>query len=309
MSTLPDEPGQAQPRIIVTNSADIPEVTQLGPPEENEDAGEPGADTKSASPTDDTATEDQGADDGKESEVDDDEAGKKRGVGKRLAELTREREEARRQAAMAQAQVDRALQILERQLGNTAPAEQQSDSNAEPDPANYANGEADIAYLRDMARHEVRQEFAAEQARAEHRRQIAEIQAREQAAIARYPDYQDVVTAVALQPMVQGNPDLLRHIMLHEAGPDIAYQLASDHALQLKLAKMSPFDAGIALQGIINQPPPKVPLKLVPTAPEPITPIRGAGSAPAVSRHQQLEAAIEAGDYDKWRKLRSAKGS
>jgi hypothetical protein len=230
-----------------------------------------------------------------------------RGVQKRIDELVRERSDAQRRADAMQAQLDRALALLERNgQPSQAPTEAQA-SGGPPSPENYQDGELDRNYLRDMARHEARQELAAFQAEQERVRTVAEIRTREDQARARHPDYNEVVTGERLAPLLQGNPGVVEILATHEQGPELAYLLANSPQELQALARMRPAHAAVRLGQLIStltpQEPPATP-RPVSKAPAPISPLRGSGAAPAVNFDAQLEALEQAGDYDKWRALK-----
>jgi hypothetical protein len=246
----------------------------------------------------------------------DDEAEKpkpSKGVQKRLDELTREKYEERRRADALQTQLERTIAMLERASGGEQPAEQQQpDPDGAPDPERYPEGENDRQYIRDLTRHEVRQEFAAQQARQEHVREIAEVQAREQAARAKYSDYAEKVTTDALAPIIQANPKIIATLAKHEQGPDLAYYLATHPEEVQKLSRIGHESALIRLGQLSiaiatptepagEKSPPKVS-----KAPEPITPIGAGGDPPAVSMAARLAELEAKGDFDAWRKLKSS---
>lgn len=229
-----------------------------------------------------------------------------KGVQKRLDELTREKYEERRRADAIQAQLERTIAIIERQSGAEKPV--QHDVNAAPDPENYPEGDADISYIRDMARYEVRQEFEAQRALAERQKVVSEIEAREAEAKARYADYSEVVTDKTLYPITQKSPQLLEVIATHENGPDIAYYLGKNPKVALELAGMNPYHAAIKIGQILNTvTQPKSVTKSVPKAPPPVERIESIGAAPAASveaKLAELEAIGTAEAYDKWRALK-----
>jgi hypothetical protein len=299
--TLPAESGAEAPRIVVTTPADqvayaqsLVTVNEETPTEPAEpDAPEPDEGSDSESSTEETETEAK--------------AKPPRGVQKRLDELTREKYDAQRRADAMQAQLDRAMAMLEQSRGGKAPEPAPVDVNAPPDPERYPEGELDRGYLRDMARHEARQELAMFQAEQERQRTVADIRTREDAARAKYADYNEVVSGERLAPLLQGNPGVVEILATHEQGPDLAYYLGSHPEELQALARMRPAHAAVRLGQLIStltpQEPPATP-RPVSKAPAPISPLRGSGAAPAINLDQQLEALEQAGNYDAWRALK-----
>jgi hypothetical protein len=163
--------------------------------------------------------------------------------------------------------------------------------------------------MRDVARYEARQEFAQFQAEAERQKRVVEIQAREDAARVKYPDYNTVVTRENLAPILQANPGVIEFLATNEHGPDLAHYLGSHPDETLAIARMQPFEAALRLGQLVHgfstpQAPQSAPKPS--RAPAPISPIKGAGAAPAVTVSQRLTELEEAGNYDEWRKLKKS---
>lgn len=305
-TTSPVE-GAAEPRITVTTYEDLQAEALASQPQDEPETPEPEGAT-------DTAEQAESSD--PPADEPDEEAEKpkpSKGVQKRLDELTREKYEERRRADALQTQLERTIAMLERASGGEQPAEQQQpDPNGAPDPERYPEGENDRAYIRDLARFEVRQEMAAQQAKQEQMREIAAIQAREQAAREKYADYAEKVTTDALAPIIQGNPQLIATLAKHEQGPDLAYYLATHPEEVQTLSRighdMALIRIGQLTNAIATPTEPageKVPPK-VSKAPEPIKPIGAGGDPPAVSLAARLAELEARGDFDTWRKLKSS---
>jgi hypothetical protein len=307
-STQPVEAGAESPRIAVQTYEDLQAIALASQPQEDEDTPEPqgATDTATEAESSDPPADEQGDEEGDKPKP------PPKGVQKRLDELTREKYEERRRADALQAQLERTIAMLDRQSGGEQqPQEQTVDTDGAPDPERYPEGENDRQYIRDLTRFEVRQEFAAQQARQEQQREITEIQAREQAARERYADYNEVVTGEALAPILKGNPQLIATLAKHEQGPDLAYYLATHPDEVQKLARIGHESALIRLGQLsiaIATPtePPSEKAPKVSKAPAPITPIGAGGDPPSISFERKLADLEERGDFDAWRKLKSS---
>jgi len=247
-----------------------------------------------------------------ESSTDEETAKPAKGVQKRIDELVRQREEANRNAEKLQAMLEKQQEMLERALGGkqeqpkSAP---QIDPADPPDPDSYDDGVYDPKFLRDLAKFEVRQEMEAARKNEALSAKRAEIAQREDAARAKYSDYNEVVHAQNFAPLLESSPGVFQALAEHDAGPDIAYYLGKNPEAVQSLAKMSPIHAAMELGRIAATlgPGEKEPQKASTEskAPAPIAPIKGSGAAPALSYEQRLEDAINAGNFDLWRKIKA----
>lgn len=300
--TNPSPDSGAEARIVVTTPEDVTnkaiesEAAQANaldldatPSEEPEEPSDP-------------STEEPG-------EEPDDKKGKPpKGVQKRLDELTREKYDQQRRAEAAEARLQQAMSMLER--GNVPdPQPQTFDPSGPPNPLNYPEGELDVNFIRDVAKYEVRQEIQAARQEAEHQKTVVAIESREDAARARYADYNEIVNPQNLGPLLQ-NQDVFRTLAAHENGPDLAYYLGKNPSEVMSIAQMTPYNAAMRIGQLLASITPDAPsTKTASKAPPPISPIRGSGAAPAVNYEQRMQEAEDSGNFDLWRKLKTARDS
>lgn len=198
----------------------------------------------------------------------------KKSAKERINELTLARREAERQAEYWREQAMR---------GQPAEAEQPA---TEPDPAQYEYGEADGRYIRDLARHEARQEFqraAQEQSAAQEAHTIDTAwQARQAAFAAKTPDYHQLVIA---NPALPITAQMAEAIKTSDVGPDVAYHLAKNPAEAQRIAILTPIaqarEIGRLEARVAELPKPVV--NRLTAAPDPPPQVRGVGGrfAPA----------------------------
>lgn len=307
MTDVTPETGAESPRYVGTTAEDLrAEALASMPQDEPTETPEPEGATETSEQTEESS--DPPTDEHEEGG--DEKPKPSKGVQKRLDELTREKYDERRRADALQAQLERTIAMLERQQAGSQQAESAPDPNDAPDPDRYPEGENDRQYIRDLARFEARQEIAQQQAIQTRQREIADIQAREQAAREKYEDYQQVVTPEAMAPILQRNPRIIAALAQHEKGPDLAYYLAK-HPEDLSAIAGSSFETALIRIGQLSAAidAPKNPTAEKPPAvskaPAPIKPI-GGGDPPAASFDAKLEALVAKGDFDGWRKLKSS---
>ena len=306
MTDVIPESGAESPRYVGTTAEDLRAEALASMPQEEPESPEPEGATETADETAESSDPPTDEHDGEGEEK----PKPSKGVQKRLDELTREKYDERRRADALQAQLERTIAMLEKQQGQPQQTEPAVNPNDAPDPDRYPEGENDRQYIRDLARFEARQEIAEQQAIATRQREIAEIHSREEAARAKYEDYQAVVTPEAMAPILQRNPRVIDALAQHERGPDLAYYLAK-HSEDLSAIAGSSFETALIRIGqlLAAIDAPKTPTAdRVPTvskAPPPIKPI-GGGDPPAASFDAKLEALVAKGDFDGWRKLKSS---
>lgn len=231
---------------------------------------------------------------------------KAKGVQKRIDELTSNWREEQRARAATQAQLDRAMVLLEKAMtGKPADAvtTEEDAEPVEPDTGKFTDqteyNTAYRQYLKDLARHEGRQAAKATQkqerdeaqkrTREEGRRKTLEsynanvVKARE-----KYPDYDAVVYAESV-PFTAPMTDA---IVESDNGPDIAYHLAQNPQEVVRISQLSPrrqlMELGL-ISAKLAQPaaPAAAPaVAKAPTipAPKPITPIASGGGAASATR-------------------------
>jgi hypothetical protein len=156
----------------------------------------------------------------------------------RIGELTRKRHEADRRAAAAERRAEEA----ERKLSGFGQGDKPvNDQEAgPPDPTKYRYGETDPGFIRDLARHEAKEAYAAEARESAARAQAQQVEqtwrSREDAFAAEKPDYFDKVYADDL-PMTRAMTDA---IVTSDEGAAVAYHLASNPDEARRIAALSP---------------------------------------------------------------------
>lgn len=164
----------------------------------------------------------------------------------RAAERQRDAAEARYAALEARmARLEGAGLTQGRQPANNAP------SDAPPDPSDYQYGELDTKFIADTARYETLKTLAAEQNRRaqeqnNQRASAAQAEAAEKfrafeaEGLARYPDFDEVVTESAKRNEWSLSPILASLLVDSEHGPDIAYHLATNRKEAQRVHEMTP---------------------------------------------------------------------
>jgi len=197
----------------------------------------------------------------------------------RISQLTREKHEANRRAAEA----ERRAQEAERRLkgdGNEKPTPEAG--SEEPDPSKYKFGDTDPAYIRDLARYEARQAYAAEAQASAARNQAQQVEqtwrSQEDAFAADKPDYFEKVYSDDLTL----TPPMVDALVTSEQGAAVAYHLASNPDEARRIAALNPLaqirEIG-RLEGMLAQ------QSAAPTAPQPKT-ISDAPTPPPQNRGQ-----------------------
>jgi hypothetical protein len=191
----------------------------------------------------------------------------------RIDELTRARREAEREAAH-----------WRRIAQDGAPRQQEQPAQPkaaeEPNPADYQYGEADPRYIRELARHEARQEFA-EQAKARdrdtHVRSVEQTWQSRQAAFAKdHPDFHEV-----FDRDWPCSPAMADAIKTSDDGAAVAYHLAQNPDEARRIAALTPLAQVRELgrleakltSSATSTPQPKI----ISTAPDLAPQVRGAG--------------------------------
>lgn len=209
----------------------------------------------------------------------------------RINEMTRLRREAERERDHWREQALAAQQRPE----PAQPAYEPQQGDYEPDPAAYAHGEADAAYVRDLARYEARQEFAYQrQAYEAQQQEQAQQQAAQRAAAAqhqawqaaidagtaKYPDFHEVVVESAERQAWPCTDTMAEAITTSEAGADVAYHLAKNPTEARRIAALTPLAQVREItrleQRVAAPPAPPTPPK-IPGAPPPPPSARGSG--------------------------------
>jgi hypothetical protein len=226
----------------------------------------------------------------------------------RINEERRRRGDADRRAEAAEAR------IAELEKGLTKPSDESkaepATTGAAPDPTKYDYGEVDPKYLRDLAKHEVRTELAAQKAEEEKTRQAeaaartvrtikAKADAFVEAGAEKYPD--DFMDKVVDSPIIQKELTKPVHDLLLESehGVDIARYLALHPKEAREIFSKSEY-AQAAHFGRIEarfvaeaEKPDEKPKPKISAAPDPGTRARGTGGkfapAPDTTNFREFE--------------------
>lgn len=288
VETKPDSSAPPEPE---TEAVDAEEAAAPGP--EDEDAGKTD-DSESAT---ESTEEVPGAPEGKK---------KSRGVQKKLDELRREAEDAKRLAAQER---EERLKLYETLLRNQTQAEAQEHAAADVAPVKPARADYpdeddyDAAMLQyseqraqHIARQEIRETIERERQEAE-RRAIEQAQQQErerhhkrvEAAVEKYPDFHEV----AENPDVKVSMVMAHAILQSDAGPDIQYFLGANPAEATRIMRLSPPMQLVELGKIeakLSAPPPALatPKPRISNAPPPIRPLKTGDAQPAAKDPGQM---------------------
>lgn len=219
-----------------------------------------------------------------------------RGVQKRFDTLTRQREEARREAQALQQRYDRELAELRGQLemqtrlmrGETPPAaalplHQQPEPRAE----DYPSDQDWFKAVREWDKAQLKAELVREQhqqaAMAEELRQQQALATREATLRAQHADYDAQIATLGPKGLT---PQVYQALMQHELGPDLGYYLALNPSELQRLAPLPPLhvwrelgklEARLAGNGAAPPASPSVVTSSTPK-PVPLTPVGSGGS-------------------------------
>lgn len=201
--------------------------------------------------------EDEDADDRQPRRDDRRSAGNRKGADKRIAQAVGRQRQAERERDAATARVtslETRLARLEQGGLTQAPRggnNSQTSGEAQPDPADYQYGELDTRYISDLSRYETlktlreednRRARAQQETQNNESRQAMAVKFREfeTEGLARYDDFDVVVTQSANNGDWPLTPLLASLIIDSEHGPDIAYHLASDRKEAKRVAALTP---------------------------------------------------------------------
>jgi hypothetical protein len=213
----------------------------------------------------------------------------------RIDELTAKRREAEREAEYWKA---KALQPAPQQ---TAPAPEAAPEDKEPDPADYEHGDLDARFIRDHATFAANKAFEARMAKMEQERTAREAQtawqAKEAAAVTKYPDYREKVNVGAERGEWVCTPLMADAIRTSEAGPDVAYHLATNPGEARRIASLDQISQVRELGKLEAKlsAPPAPQAKLKTDAPDPPNVVRGNGG--------RFEAAPDTGDFTAFQRM------
>lgn len=191
---------------------------------------------------------------------------KKGGFQKKIDKLTRENYE----KELRLQQTQRELETLRKQSqpAETVPTE-------EPKLENYKTVEdwqKDHAkWAREEGKREAQKEFESKQKNEKYLSAVADLNAREDRAREKYPDYDQVTNQIG--QIIMGNDTLKQYMLDSNLSHEVGYHLAKNPEKLLEITRMSPLNAMrelARLEDKVTAPPPPKP---VTKAPEPIKPV------------------------------------
>lgn len=125
-----------------------------------------------------------------------------------------------------------------------APVQQDPGDNPAPNPSDYEYGEADPKYIAAMARHEARQEFAAQREQERVEAGLAQLEenwaSRREAAREKYPDFEEKVIKSAARGEWPCSPVITLGIKDSPVGDDIAHYLATNLDDAVRIHALNP---------------------------------------------------------------------
>lgn len=203
-------------------------------------------------------------------------AKKGKGLDKRFAELTREREEAK---AYANAQAQKAAELEARlaEFEKSKPQPQEPQNLESPRPENFDTYDAYIDALTDYKLDLREKNKEAEKAKQEQLSKEQEIiklfEERKQAAAAKYADFDEVIASAR---DIDVTPAMESYVIESEYGPEVAYFLAKNKDLAAEISQMSYVKAIASLGKIEAQFEKSSGAETkVTSAPKPVTPLKG----------------------------------
>lgn len=218
-----------------------------------------------------------------------------KGVQKRLDELTRQREDERREKEAYRQQAEaamRAIEELSRRVGQPqeqqAPAQPQPPNDGRPDIRNFTDVSEYIDAVTDW---KIQQQEAQRQAQTFQSR----IDAMEADARQRHEDYDAVINRFVSSPLAQ-HPAVFQTLKESDHSAELAYRIATDPSLAQELAKLPMHRAMAklaALEDSLSSPTPAAE-PAVSSAPPP--PGKIDGGAPIVDPAKVNAAHVDASD-------------
>lgn len=219
-----------------------------------------------------------------------------KGVQKRLDELTRQREDERREKEAYRQQAEaamRAIEELSRRVGQPQeqfePEKPTAPNDGRPDIRDFA----DIPeYIEAVTEWKSRQQEAQRQARVIQER----IDAMEAKARELHPDYDEVINLFVRSPVAQ-HPAVFQTLRESDHSAELAYRIATDPALAKELAKLPTHRVMAKLAAIedaISNAPSEPPPAHVSSAPPP--PGKIDGGTPIVDPTRNNSAHVDAND-------------
>jgi hypothetical protein len=183
---------------------------------------------------------DEEAETTEEPEAEAEEKPKGKSVQERIDEITAARREAEREAEYWRSKA----------LDKQPETQSEAQPDAEPDPENYEFGEADPRYLKDIVRHEMRQELAQKRQRASVASAVEKLDAnysqRLESVKDELPDYDEKVTQSAKRGEWPLPPLLAIASKESEVGPKVLYHLATNREEAIAISRLSPIEQAVA---------------------------------------------------------------
>ena len=288
------------PRIVVTTQQDIEQAAlDLLPKPETEEPALQGEETVSESPADESEAEEQP-----------EQHKPSKGVQKRIDELVKAREEARREVAETRSLLARQQALLERALGGekTEPEAPQQPVYAGDEPPNINDYATIGEYL------QARDQYQDRRLAFERERIYQELQAQKQREtliskeaeyVKAVPDYLAAKQTLMDHPEVIHHPGLGAMVAGLENTFDVVRYLGNHIDEAQSLVGLDPVAMAMRLGRIAEKASAKSAPAPTPksSAPPPPTPIGSAGKPVGVN---DLDAAAERGDTDAYRRIRNA---
>jgi hypothetical protein len=316
--------GEKAPALSSTDDMPVIETT----PDSSPPPAEPAVEAEPAAPETE-ATPDAGKTDTSESATEGTEEvpgapegqKKSRGVQKKLDELRREAEDAKRQVEAEREEKLRLLNVLEQRGAAESPAPEVKDEDTEPavpNRAEYPDDEDwDVAlmqYASERSAWAARQETArvleAERYRVQQEQLKQAQQQVEQAysdRIAKTAEKYDDFDEIARNPDVKVSGVMAEAIVYSDNGPEMQYYLGKNPAEAERIMKLPPtiqlMELGKIEAKLAGTPAPAAPTPpKISTAPPPITPLKTGDSAPASKAPEDMS-------MDEYKAFRKAQGA
>lgn len=217
----------------------------------------------------------------------------------RIRELVAERNEERARTE----QLARLLETVVGKIGSQDPdfiPTPPRDPNARPTPDQFRS---DLEYVEALTDWKMDQKLAEQAQRQEHQKVASTLDQREALVREKHADYSDALDGLMRNETLIKNPLLGDFIRESEHGPEVAYQIGKDRALQADLAKMPAYRLAAklaAMEDAVTAKPATA--KPASTAPAPVSPISG-GSAPGSTTFDVNDSKLS---YAEWKKGRQA---
>ena len=226
---------------------------------------------------------------------------------RRFSEITKQREEARKEA-QREREAREALEARLAALENKGQAPKANPVDEKPQPSQFSDAfeyaEALAEYTADKRIAEMKQQEAQAKEAEERQKVINQWTSKVEAAKASLPDFDEIVASSD----VVVNDDIRDAILESDVGPQILYHLAENDEIAKKIAGLSPkaalreigkLEARFEAKPEAEKPAPIVKSK----APAPITPIRGGKNTPDVPMGSD---GVFFGTAAQWKELRKA---